>query len=229
MTRQVSAAGARDQRAMGGTAPPPGKMPPHGYPRPAAPEDRSQRGPARDQWVRNQSQSRPGFPPDARPAEQRQDAPAGPAQRRNGEMTRQVSAAGARDQRAMGGTAPPPGKMPPHGYPRPAAPAQDRSQRDQPGGEERREDPAGTRRPPAALSSDVPTGTPGLGFIAGGGPPAPQANGRRRPDPHGRDGTLIFKRRLAACSRRLSSMGGDVGSPCAPGHEQPSDQARGEG
>ena len=159
MTRQVSAADARDQRAMGGAAPPPGKMPPHGYPRPAAPA--SQRDPARDQWVRNQSQSRPGFPPDARPAEQRQDAPTGPGQRRNGEMTRQVSAADARDQRAMGGAAPPPGKMPPHGYPRPAAPA---SQRDQPGGEERREDPAGTRRPPAALSSDVPMGTPGLGF-----------------------------------------------------------------
>ena len=124
MTRQVSAAGARDQRAMGGTAPPPGKMPPHGYPRPAAPaQDRSQRGPARDQWVRNQSQSRPGFPPDARPAEQRQDAPTGPGQRRNGEMTRQVGAADARDQRAMGGAAPPPGKMPPHGYPRPAVPA----------------------------------------------------------------------------------------------------------
>ena len=90
----------------------------------ASAQDRSQRDPARDQWVRNQSQSRPGFPPDARPAEQRQDAPAGPGQRRNGEMTRQVSTAGARDQRAMGGTAPPPGKMPPHGYPRPAAPAQ---------------------------------------------------------------------------------------------------------
>jgi len=130
----------------------------------AAPaQDRSQHGPARDQWVRNQPQSRPGFPPDARPAEQKQDAPAGPGQRRNGEMTRQVSAADARDQRAMGGAAPP-GKMPPNGYPRPAAPAQDRSQRDQSGGEERREDPAGTRRPPAALSSDVPMATPGLGF-----------------------------------------------------------------
>jgi hypothetical protein len=130
----------------------------------AAPaQDRSQRDPARDQWVRNQPQSPPGFPPDARPAEQKQDAPAGPGQRRNGEMTRQVSAADARDQRAMGGAAPP-GKMPPNGYPRPAAPAQDRSQRDQPGGEERREDPAGTRRPPAALSSDVPMATPGLGF-----------------------------------------------------------------
>src|SRR6185312_12363945 len=122
MTRQVSAADARDQPAMGGAAPP-GKMPPNGYPRPAAPA--SQRGPARDQWVRNQPQSRPGFPPDARPAEQKQDAPAGPGQRRNGEMTRQVSAADARDRRAMGGAAPP-GKMPPNGYPRPAAPASQR-------------------------------------------------------------------------------------------------------
>ena len=52
------------------------------------------------------------------------------AQRRNGEMTRQVGAADARDQRAMGGTAPPSGKMPSHGSPRPAALAQDRSQRD---------------------------------------------------------------------------------------------------
>ena len=86
----------------------------------AAPaQDRSQRDPAGDQWVRNQSQSRPGFPPDARPAEQRQDAPTRAGQRRNGEMTRQAGAAGARDQRAMGGAAPPPGKMPPHSYPRP--------------------------------------------------------------------------------------------------------------
>ena len=37
MTRQAGAAGARDQRPMGGAVPPPGRMPPQRYPRPAAP------------------------------------------------------------------------------------------------------------------------------------------------------------------------------------------------
>jgi hypothetical protein len=97
----------------------------------ASAQDRGQRDPAGDQRVRKQPESRPGFPPDVRSAELGQEARPGAAQRRNGEMTRQAGAAGARDQRPMGGAAPPSGRMPPQRYPRPAAPAQDRGQRGQ--------------------------------------------------------------------------------------------------
>jgi O-antigen/teichoic acid export membrane protein len=123
---------------------------------PTAPsaQDRGQRDPAGDQRVRKQPESRPGFPPDVRSAEQGQDARPGAVQRRNGEMTRQAGAAGARDQRPMGGAAPSSGRMPPQRYPRPAAPAQDRGQRGQARGA--REAERGSGRDASSASSRYP-------------------------------------------------------------------------
>ena len=166
MTRQAGAAGARDQRPMGGAVPPPGRMPPQRYPRPAAPaQDRGQRDPAGDQRVRKQPESRPGFPPDVRSAEQGQGTGPGAGQRRSGEMTRQAGAAGARDQRPMGGAVPPPGRMPPQRYPRPAAPAQDRGQRDPAGDQRVRKQPESRPGfPPDVRSAEQGQGTgPGAG------------------------------------------------------------------
>jgi len=145
---------------------------------PTAPsaQDRGQRDPAGDQRVRKQPESRPGFPPDVRSAEQGQDARPGAVQRRNGEMTRQAGAAGARDQRPMGGAAPSSGRMPPQRYPRPAAPAQDRGQRGQARGA--REAERGSGRDASSASSRYPQTsrwtrqTPG--FITGSDPTASQ-------------------------------------------------------
>jgi O-antigen/teichoic acid export membrane protein len=148
-----------------------------GRPPTAAPvQDRGQRDPAGDQRVRKQPESRPGFPPDVRSAEQGQDARPGAVQRRNGEMTRQAGAAGARDQRPMGGAAPPSGRMPPQRYPRPAAPAQDRGQRGQARGAGEAE--RGSGRDASSASSRYPQTsrwarqTPG--FITGSDPTASQ-------------------------------------------------------
>jgi O-antigen/teichoic acid export membrane protein len=148
-----------------------------GRPPTAAPvQDRGQRDPAGDQRVRKQPESRPGFPPDVRSAEQGQGTGPGAGQRRSGEMTRQAGAAGARDQRPMGGAAPPPGRMPPQRYPRPAAPVQDRDQRGQ--AQEAGEAERGSGRNASSASPRYPQTsrwarqTPG--FIAGSDPTASQ-------------------------------------------------------
>jgi len=148
-----------------------------GRPPTAAPaQDRGQRDAAGDQRVRKQPESRPGFPPDMRSAEQGQGTGPGAGQRRSGEMTRQAGAAGARDQRPMGGAVPPPGRMPPQRYPRPAAPAQDRDQRGQ--AREAGEAERGSGRNASSASPRYPQTslwarqTPGL--IAGSDPTASQ-------------------------------------------------------
>jgi O-antigen/teichoic acid export membrane protein len=139
-------------------------------------QDRGQRDPAGDQRVRKQPESRPGFPPDVRSAERGQGTGPGAGQRRSGEMTRQAGAAGVRDQRPMGGAAPPPGRMPPQRYPRPAAPAQDRDQRgrareagEAERGSGRNASSASPRYPQTSLRARQ---TPGL--VAGSDPTASQ-------------------------------------------------------